>query len=265
LSEDKWMEKINYKLDKQRMKNKRKKEERMATGGVFDKYTTENVVKLQAKGLFSEFVGIISAGKEANVYFARGKDDVPLAVKIYKIDPQNTKWMKNYIIGDPRFKRIGNSTHKIIYTWSKKEYKNLKQLKRHNIRVPNPIHCVDNVLVMEYIGDKNGTPAPRLKDVDEFYHPKLLLKQILAYMRTMYLDAHLVHGDLSEYNILFWEDKPIIIDVSQGVSTYHINAPVFLKRDLINVLKFFSKFIPSSEMDDVDTVFGSIMTEYHKQ
>ena len=265
LSEDKWMQRINYKRDKQRIKTKDKKEERMATGGVFDKYTTENIIKLQTKGLITEFVGIISAGKEANVYFARGVDEIPLAVKIYKIDPQNTKWMKNYIIGDPRFKKIGSSTHKIIYTWSKKEYKNLRQLKRHNIRVPEPFYCVDNVLVMEYIGDTNGTPAPRLKDVEEFSHPDLLLKKILAYIRTMYLDAHLVHGDLSEYNILLWQDEIIIIDVSQGVSTYHINAPVYLKRDLINVLKFFSQYLPSSEMEDVDTVFGAIMRDFHTQ
>lgn len=265
MAEDRWMDKINYKKDKQRVRDKRKKEENMATGGVFDKYTTVNINKLQTKGTISEFIGIISAGKEANVYFARGEKDIPLAVKIYKIDPQNTKWMKNYIIGDPRFKKIGSSTHKIIYTWCKKEFKNLRQLRRHEIPVPEPYLSVDNVLLMEFIGDPNGSPAPRLKDVDEFSDPQRVCDEIVDYIKKMYLEAHLVHGDLSEYNILFWNEEPIIIDVSQAVSTYHINAPVYLKRDLLNVLNFFNKFIVREDSHEIDTIFNDIMREYHNQ
>ncbi|WP_457556525.1 serine protein kinase RIO [Candidatus Harpocratesius sp.] len=263
--EDKLVDRLDQKKDKQRIKKKRKKEERMATGGVFDKYTTENINKLKVRGIITEFVGIISAGKEANVYFAIGENDQPIAVKIYKIDPQNTKWMKNYIIGDPRFKKIGSSTHKIIYTWSKKEFKNLKQLSRHGIPVPKPILCVDNVLLMEYIGAFNGTPAPRLKDVEDLSNPFEIYKKIIQYIEEMYLNAHLVHGDLSEYNILMWNGLPTIIDVSQAVSTYHINAPVFLKRDIINIHNFFSDYINKDDMDSVEITYRKILQKYHSQ
>ncbi|MHA1777635.1 MAG: serine protein kinase RIO [Promethearchaeota archaeon] len=263
--EDKLVDRLEQKRDKQRIKKKRKKEERMATGGVFDKYTTENINKLRVKGIIKEFVGIISAGKEANVYFAIGEEDKPLAVKIYKIDPQNTKWMKNYIIGDPRFKKIGNSTHKIIYTWSKKEFKNLKQLHRHNIPVPEPIFCVNNIVLMEYIGEKNGSPAPRLKDVNPLPEPVKIFLKVIQYIEDMYLIANLVHGDLSEYNILYWNDEPIIIDVSQAVSTYHVNAPVFLKRDLINVFNFFGDYLNEKTIGTVDTLYSKIMKAYHNK
>ena len=253
------LDRLDRKQDKQRIKSKRKTEERAAYGAVFDKYTITNIHKLQAKGIIKDFIGIISAGKEANVFFARGENDRPLAIKIYKIDPQNTKWMKNYIIGDPRFKKIGTSTHKIIYTWCKKEYKNLTQLKRHGIIVPEVIEYRDNVLVMEFIGEENGTPAKRLKDVSHLQNPEKEFNFILDQIRKMYLEAHLVHGDLSEFNILYYQEHQIIIDVSQAVSVYHINAPVYLQRDLKNVIKYFGNFI--EDLPDPATITREILRE----
>ena len=258
---DKHIERLEQKQDKRRMKHKRKTEEHAAYGGIFDKFTQVNLSKLMAKGVIDEFVGIISSGKEANVYFAYGEDDKPLAVKIYKIDPQNTKWMKNYIIGDPRFKRIGPSTHKIIYLWCKKEFKNLKQMYRHDIPVPKPLLSVDNILVMDFVGENNGSPAPRLKDAPEIADPMKELMIILELIRKMYVDAHLAHADLSEFNILYYQNKQYIIDVSQSVSIYHINAPVYLKRDLINVMNFFRKMIPENEMPDVEEIWRNILQE----
>lgn len=259
MEDDKKINEMEMKKDKHRIKNKRKTEEHAAIGGVFDKFTLVNLNKILSKGVIKEFIGIISAGKEANVYFALGENDTPLAVKIYKIDPQNTKWMKNYIIGDPRFKKIGTSTHKIIYTWCKKEFKNLIQMKRHGIIVPTPILSKDNILVMEFIGEENGTPAKKLKDIDYFEDPIKEMNFIIEQITNLYLNAHLVHGDLSEYNILYFNEKQIIIDVSQAVSIYHINAPVFLKRDLKNILSFFSKYINENEILDIDEIFEKIM------
>jgi RIO kinase 1 len=256
---DKHIERLEYKKDSQRVRIKRKTEERSAFGGVMDKYTLSNLNRLRAKGVYDDFVGIISAGKEANVYFAYGKDDQPLAIKIYKIDPQNTKWMKNYIIGDPRFQKIGTSTHKIIYTWCKKEYKNLKQLHRHNIPVPAPIDYRSNILVMEYIGDETGSPAPRLKDAFPIENPADQLIETIKYIQMMYQQAHLVHADLSEFNILWHQNKQVIIDVSQSLSIYHINAPVYLQRDIRNILNFYKKFLPSEVIPETDDIVRQIM------
>ena len=261
MDNDELQDRMDRKQDKQRTKHKRKTEEHSAFGGVFDSYTSINLGKLMAKGIIQEFVGIISAGKEANVYFAIGLDDRPLAVKIYKIDPQNTKWMKNYIIGDPRFKKIGTSTHKIIYNWCKKELKNLKQMERHGIIVPSPIISRDNLLVMSFIGESNGSPAPRLKDVDQLTDPKKTLDFVINQIKKMYIEAHLVHGDLSAFNILYYNEEPIIIDVSQAVSVYHYNAPVFLKRDIINVLKYFKQFVPEADLPNVNDLVEEILSK----
>ena len=240
-------------------KKKRKKEENSAFGGVFDKFTIETLNKLRVKGVFDEMIGIVSAGKEANVYYAVDAEDRPLAVKIYKIDPQNTKWMKNYILGDPRFKKIGNKTHNIIYTWCKKEYKNLKQMHRHGLPVPEPVMSLNNVLVMEFIGFEEGIAAPRLRDAPEIKDPLASLQRIITYIRKMYLEAHLVHGDLSEYNILYHNFEEIIIDVSQAVSVFHINAPVFLKRDFINVLNFYGHFVDPKDLPTPDSLVQEIL------
>ena len=79
----------------------------------------------------------------------------------------------------------------------------------------------------------------------------------------MFLEAHLVHGDLSEYNILMWHGDPIIIDVGQAVSTYHVNAPSLMMRDIQNVYNFFANFIPAAEMKDPKEIYHEILHEFH--
>jgi RIO kinase 1 len=257
--DDKKIEKLEQKIDKSRTKNKRKTEDHAAIGGVLDSFTNETLNTLKAKGVITEFVGILSAGKEANVYMAYGLGDIPLAIKIYKIDPQNTKWMKNYIIGDPRFKKIGTSTHKIIYTWCSKEFKNLMVLYKHNIPVPRPISAINNVLVMEFIGDENGTPAPRLKDADFDKDPLIELNLILSYIKKMYLEVKLVHGDLSEYNILYYKGKQVIIDVSQAVSIIHHSASIYLQRDVKNILNYYAQYIPNDQLPNGEEFVKDIL------
>lgn len=259
--DDKRIDALDRKRDKQRVKTKRKREERSAYGGIFDKQTHEIVKKLYVKGILQELVGIISAGKEANVYFGYGKDRQPIAIKIYKVDPQNTKWMKSYIIGDPRFKKIGSTTIKIIQTWCKKEFKNLTQMKKAGVNVPNPIVSLDTILVMDFIGEEDGTPAPRLKDVKDLKDPQTLLTNIIDQIEKMYRIARLVHGDLSEFNILFLNDIIWIIDVSQAVSTSHANATFLLERDLTNIINYFARYIPVEDLPSVHSLMESILSE----
>jgi RIO kinase 1 len=259
--DDERIDRLDRKRDRQRMKNKRKTEERAAVGGIFDKLTLETINRFYQKNVLEEFIGIISAGKEASVYFAYGENRAPRAVKIYKLDPQNTKWMKNYIIGDPRFTKIGATTNKIIFTWCKKEQKNLMQMIKAGIRVPKPIIAMNNVLIMEFIGSEDGSPAPRLKDVTEIADPEKIYEQIIHEIRTMYLKAHLVHGDLSEFNILYWEERPIIIDVSQAVSIEHIHAGILLERDLKNIGEYFKPLLGEEKIRDAHELSLSIMRD----
>jgi RIO kinase 1 len=105
--------------------------------------------------------------------------------------------------------------------------------------VPKPIAVKNNVLVMEFIG-KDGFQAPSLKEQPP-NDPDKVYNMLLTYVRRLYQKAELVHGDLSEYNIMMWKGKPVVFDVSQAVPTSHPMAEFFLRRDLINLNRFFSR------------------------
>jgi len=228
------------KIDKRRIKKKDQSSIRLAVDSVFDERTIFLLRKLLDKQIIGEFIGIINAGKEANVYLAYDKEGNEIAIKIYKIDSNTSRWMKNYIIGDPRFKKVGKNSSQIIFLWAKKEFKNLKQAYRAGLSVPQPIYVKNNVLIMEYIGD-GPTPAPILKNVKSLENAEKLFDEVYQFIKVLY-KAKLVHGDLSEFNILMLDQKPIIIDISQAVSIDHPKSDQYLIRDIKNVINFFSKF-----------------------
>jgi RIO kinase 1 len=237
-----FLSRLDVKQDRKTMKNVDKKKQRSAVDRVLDEKTYFLLYKWLNSGDLNEMVGLISAGKEANVYFGYGKQRQPVAIKIYKIDPHSAKWMMNYIRGDPRFAKIGNTTAKIIYTWGRKEFKNLSRLQKHNIRSPVPFKVKDNVLLMSYIGENDGNPAPRLKDVQEFENLNKEISCSMGFIEDMYVKAQLVHGDLSEFNILYHKGDQILIDVSQAITYLHPRALEFLVRDIKNVWNFWNKF-----------------------
>ena len=157
--------------------------------------------------------------------------------------------MRNYIIGDPRFKKIPNNPSKIIFLWASKEFKNLKRAYKAGLSVPEPIYIKNNILIMDYIGF-GSIPAPKLKDIKFPKEPIKLLNEILGFIKNLYQNANLVHGDLSEFNILYHNQKPIVIDISQAVTIYHPKAEVYLVRDIKNIFNYFKKFrveIPNPE------------------
>jgi RIO kinase 1 len=157
--------------------------------------------------------------------------------------------MRKFIIGDPRFKKLPHNTSKIIYLWASKEYKNLKRAYKVELSVPKPIHIKNNILIMEYIGF-GSIPAPKLKDIKKPKNPSELLKTIFNFIKVLYQKANLVHGDLSEFNILYHNQKPIIIDISQAVDTQHPKAEIYLVRDIKNISYYFKKLgvnIPNQE------------------
>jgi len=196
--------------------------------------------KLLKTGTLNRIEGIISAGKEANVYLAYGQNNEEYAIKIYKIDTNTSRWMRNYIIGDPRFKKIPNNVSKIIYLWAGKEFKNLKRAYKVGLSVPEPMYVKNNVLIMEYIGFES-IPAPKLKEIKAPKDPINLLNEVLNFMKDLYQKANLVHGDLSEFNILYHNQKPVVIDISQAVTVHHPKAEVYLERDIKNVFNYFEK------------------------
>jgi RIO kinase 1 len=147
--------------------------------------------------------------------------------------------MLPYIEGDPRFKGVKHDTRSLIFTWARKEYRNLEQATWAKVRVPKPVTVEKNVLLMEFIG-KDGKSAPLLR---ERYpaRPEKTYLAILDSLNRLYCKAELVHGDLSEYNIMMWRSHPVLFDVSQSVSVAHPMADSLLRRDLTNVNRFFSR------------------------
>lgn len=232
-------------LEKNKIDLKRKKKiddsgKRAAIESVLDERTIFNLRKLLDKGIITKIEGTISAGKEANVYLAYDLNGIEVAVKIYKIDTNTSKWMRKYILGDPRFKKIPNNISKIIFLWASKEYKNLMRAYKANLSVPKPIYIKNNILIMEYIGFES-IPAPLLKDIKKPRDAVNLFNEILSFIKLLYNKAKLVHGDLSEFNILYHNQKPVVIDISQGVAIQHPKAEVYLARDIKNIFHFFNK------------------------
>ena len=130
----------------------------------------------------------------------------------------------------------------MVRTWAEKEMRNLKRLIVHNIPCPKPYLLKAHILIMDFIGH-NGWCAPRLKEVTnlnniQWYECYI---DICIYIRRMYHDCNLVHGDLSEYNILYLHNKVYIIDVSQSVEHTHPYARELLHKDIQNISDFFRK------------------------
>jgi RIO kinase 1 len=228
------------KIDSKRMKKVDQSKKRAAIESVFDERTVFNLNKLLINGPLKQIEGIISAGKEANIYLGYDLNEEAVAIKIYKIDSNTSRWMRTYIIGDPRFKKIPRNISKIIFLWANKEYKNLKRASKAGLSVPKPLFVKNNILIMEYIGFET-IPAPLLKDIKNPKEPINLFNEILSFIKELYQKAKLVHGDLSEFNILYHNQKPIIIDISQAVSIQHPKAEIFLVRDIKNIFKYFEK------------------------
>ncbi|KAL6545069.1 hypothetical protein OROHE_009976 [Orobanche hederae] len=221
----------------------RDKADRATVEKAIDTRTCHAISKMLNHGIFDNIYGCISTGKEANVYHATKSDGPELAIKVYKTSVLVFKDRSRYLLGNRRFDHGFNkhNPRQMVKIWAEKEMRNLMRLKAAGIRCPSPLHLRLHVLVMEFIG-KWGWAAPRLKDAN-LSRGKLresYLEIILA-MRTMYQKCKLVHGDLSEYNILYYEGHLYIIDVSQSVDLDHPLALDFLREDIVHVSDFFKK------------------------
>ena len=205
---------------------------------VFDDATFGALYKLVADGHIEAFGGPISTGKEANVYEALGADDTEVAVKVFRINASAFRQMRDYLEGDPRFDGIGNDKGQVFLAWVRKEYANLERAMKAGVRVPKPIAVERNVLVMELVGLVEDR-ARRLAEV-HVENPETAYEVVREYMRRLHT-AGLIHGDLSEYNMIIHDGELVIIDLGQAVTVHHPNASDFLQRDCENVASFFRR------------------------
>ncbi|MDH5811876.1 MAG: serine protein kinase RIO [Candidatus Verstraetearchaeota archaeon] len=226
------------KVERKRLKIEKDKDLFETVEEVFDSRTVMALYSLINKGIIDSMRGVVKAGKESRIYWAKGRNGEDLAIKIFLTSSMEIKKsMLQYIHGDPRFK-VGKDYRRIVYTWAQKEYRNLSEAKSAGVLVPNPICAYQNILVMEFIG-ADGVPAPLLKDLPEL--DESLYQQILVAIKKLYSSAGLVHADLSEYNIMVNEGKAYLIDFGQAVSRDHPMSLEFLRRDVVNILRFFRK------------------------
>ena len=211
---------------------------------VFDDATLGALYKLVQDGYIDAFGGPISTGKEANVYTALAPDG-EVAVKVYRINASDFRDMREYLDGDPRFEGIGSDKKKVVVAWTKKEFANLRRAQAGGVRVPEPIAIERNVLVMEYLGGENQR-AKRLNEV-KVENPRTAYEVVREYMRRLHRSG-LVHGDLSEYNIVVHDGELCLLDLGQAVTVHHPNSRELLERDCHNVAAFFRR--QGMEIDD---------------
>ena len=234
------------------------KSDRATNEQVLDPRTRMILLQMINRNTVSEVNGCISTGKEANVYYALSvpKEEgleasvTPLAraIKVYKTSILVFKDRDKYVTGEYRF-RSGyrkSNNRAMVQVWAEKEMRNLRRIYAAGIPCPQPIQLRLHVLVMSFLGNNKGVAAPRLKDV-ELIGPDVEAKwnalyiQLLGHVRVLYQSCHLVHADLSEYNLLYHEHKLWLIDVSQSVEHDHPRSLEFLRMDIKNVTDFFRR------------------------
>ncbi|RMX64198.1 hypothetical protein KXD40_005844 [Peronospora effusa] len=219
------------------------RDDRATTEQVLDPRTRMILYKMLNHGIVTEINGCLSTGKEANVYHARLPDGREGAIKVYKTSILVFKDREKYVSGEFRFRHgySKSNPRKMVKLWAEKEMRNLRRLKESGIYCPAPILLRSHVLLMDFIGH-DGWAAPRLKDakISDIRYRECYL-YCIKMMRTMYQKCRLVHGDLSEYNILYYQTKLYFIDVSQSVEHEHPSANDFLRKDCRNIADYFRK------------------------
>lgn len=205
------------------------------------------------EGLITETLYMVKSGKEATVYCCRAHPRTGaelLAAKVYR--PREGRRFKNAavyregeVILDTRARRaVGKKTRfgmeAAELLWHNREYETLLQLHRAGLDVPRPVRQGESAILMEYVGDADGA-APPLSCVQlDFRTARTLFEQVLHGIELC-LAENLVHGDLSPYNILYWEERARIIDFPQAVDPRkNQNAYDLLERDLVNVCDYFA-------------------------
>lgn len=205
-------------------------------------------------GLVDEVLSSLMSGKEASVFVVRCGQDIR-AAKVYKdASKRNFKKAAQYREGrkvrnsrDARAmgKRSKFGREQQEDAWKNAEVDALYQLEAAGVRVPKPYGCHDGVLLMELITDEAGEVAPRLNDVDMSADQAREDHALMMHYIRLILCEGLIHGDLSEFNVLVNEEGPVIIDLPQVVNAAgNNNAKAMLERDVNNMTQYYAQFAP---------------------
>lgn len=214
------------------------------------------------EGMVDEVIRQLMSGKEANVYVVRCGDEIRCA-KVYK-DAEHRSFSKsaNYQEGRKvknsrqsramaKGTRFGRKMQEEV--WQNAEVDALFRLAAAGVTVPTPYVCYEGVLLMELVTDADDMPAPRLNDVTLSEAQAVQLHAELLHQVVIMLCAGIIHGDLSEYNVLLGKHGLVIIDLPQAVNAAgNLNASAMLERDVANLASYFGRFAPEL----LDTQYG---------
>jgi RIO kinase 1 len=220
------------------------------------------------EGLVDEVMRQLMSGKEAEVYVVRCGEDTRCA-KVYKEASkrsfrQNVQYTEGRKVKNSRRARAMEKGSRYgrqeqEQAWQNAEVDALHRLAAAGVRVPRPYNFLEGVLLMELVTGDDGNAAPRLNDLvlseaqARAYHHALMTQVVRM------LCAGIVHGDLSEYNVLVGSDGPVIIDLPQAVDAAGNNgAGVMLERDVDNLTAYFSRFAPALRTTDYGREIWSI-------
>src|SRR5882757_5757107 len=217
----------------------------------------DSLMSLADEGIIEEVLRPLMSGKEAQVFLVRSGGELRVA-KVYKQAQDRTfKHRAEYTEGrtvrnsrDQRAmnKRTRHGRAQDETAWRSAEVDMIYRLRAAGVRVPVPHHFVDGVLIMELVADAEGNPAPRLGDVRlEPDAARKIFEHLLAEVIRM-LSAGVVHGDLSDFNVLMGRDGPVIIDFPQAVNAAgNQNARKMLLRDVDNLHHFVTPYFPGRQ------------------
>ena len=216
--------------------------------------TPKRILPLVNDGLVDEVIRPLMSGKEADVFVVRCGSQIRCA-KIYK-EPekrgfkQAVQYQEGRKVRNSRRARAMQKGSRFgrkeqEQSWQNTEVDALYKLASAGVRVPKPYGCFDGVLLMELITDSDGHEAPRLNDVSMSTEQAIEDHAIVVQDVVKMLCAGLIHGDLSEFNILVDEDGPVIIDLPQVIDAAANNsAKMFLERDVNRITAYYSGFAP---------------------
>ena len=230
--------------------------------------TPKRIEPLVDEGLVDEVLRQLMSGKEAEVYVVRCGVDARCA-KVYKEANkrsfrQNVQYTEGRKVKNSRRARAMEKGSRYgrqeqEQAWQNAEVDALHRLAAAGVRVPRPYNFLDGVLLMELVTDANGDAAPRLNDLAlseaqaREYHHTLIVQVVRM------LCAGIVHGDLSEYNVLVGGDGPVIIDLPQAIDAAGNNsAGAMLERDVDNLTAYFGRFAPALRATDYGREIWSI-------
>lgn len=222
--------------------------------------TPKSLQPLINDGLITEVLRSLKSGKEATVYVVAAGDDICCA-KVYKeVEKRSFRSQTQYQEGrrernSRRARAMGKGSSygrkEQESAWQNAEVEALYRLAAAGVRVPQPQGCFDGVLLMELVTDAEGYAAPRLNDVELSPDEAVAHHGFMMMEVVRMLCAGLVHGDLSEFNVLLGAEGPVIIDLPQAVNAAgNNNAFSMLERDVNNMRDYFGRFAPELLVSD---------------